>query len=115
MNGKIEVEVEEESAKPHPLIGILIGLPFAILFTFPQIFINGFVASKLWLWHFVPLGLPLLSWKVFAVGAMIRGIYTNKAPRPEPVTEEDIYKKRLYNWMCWFGPGVSLLLGWLLR
>jgi hypothetical protein len=55
------------------LLGVLLGAPFLFGLMLYGAFAGGYVASQVWAWHILPLGLglPALGWKSFwAIGAL---------------------------------------------
>lgn len=76
------------------------------------VFTGGYVASQVWAWHLLPLGLglPALSWKHFwAIGAVTRLCFGSRSAETKP-TED--------NWKIaghLLAPWLILALAWWLR
>jgi len=76
-------------------------------------FAGGFVASKLWLWHAVPYGLPVIGWKTFGALTVFLRLFRGYDLTPKD-QESDKAK-----WLSGFVgmllvPWMVLLVGWWL-
>ena len=89
----------------------------------PRMIWSGYVATRLWTWFLVPLGLPVINIP-FALGltttlALITGssaIQTTLLDVPKKVAAEDEsnwdrYSKQISGWLV---PAFMLLEGWIL-
>jgi hypothetical protein len=93
---------------------LLISIAIVLLALFGisySIWAYSIVASILWAWFVVPLGLSAISWKYFAgIGLLIR-LYTTHFQTDKP-------KESVTDWNrvvgALFAPWVSLFVGWLI-
>jgi hypothetical protein len=63
------------------------------------VFACGYVASTIWGWYAVPLGLPAITWKTFAAGGLLVGVYRRFQSQRQP-------RRQAYSWH----PGWRFLL-----
>jgi hypothetical protein len=97
----------ETETRAALIVGAVVPFAVIALVTILAVW-EGWVITKLWLWHFVPLGLPALPLGAAVAGDMIVSILTLHL-RPEPVVPQS-------KW--WKGPlvsGAALVVGWLLK
>ena len=95
------------------------ALVFACLLTVPlgvyQAFSDGFVLSKIWAWHAVPYGLPVISWKTFTAIAIAYALMRLRAPRAEPADARSEAMQSLATFIYLLSPWICLAIAWLLK
>jgi hypothetical protein len=77
-------------------------------------FAGGYVASQVWAWHLLPLGLglPVLGWKHFwAIGAVVRLCFGFRAPETDAEKPKD--KRKIAGAIV--GPWLILAFAWWLK
>ena len=85
-------------------LGILVGLYFA--------FVVGFVLSRIWLWHAVPSGLPVIAWQQFAALTLALGLLRGwkRSAKDERTSREKFVDAGVVLLMPW----MSLAIAWVL-
>lgn len=94
----------------------LVIAALAPLFTLLACLYEGWALAKLWGWHAVPRGLPLVSTVEFTVmllGYLVLRNGANLRPHPkESRSDEDVALAWLVTLLF---PGASVLIGWWLQ
>ena len=93
-------------------VGALLIGALGFLIVLYGVFAGGYVASQVWAWHILPLGLglPALGWKSFwAIGAVSRLCFGSSATQTESTKD---------NWKmvgALIAPWIIFALAWLLK
>lgn len=93
----------------------LLALLFFVPVYIGVAFYLGWCASHIWMWHMVPLGLPVLGWKPLAMAGMLVSVLRMRPHPPEPEDARDAETKVLHAVGTLTFPLIAVGIAWVLR
>lgn len=91
------------------VVGVL-AVPFLLGIALYVIFAHGYIASCIWAWYAVPLGLPALGWKTWAGVMCLKAVLRRGAVSdPDKKVPWSVTAAHIA------APWLTLLVAWVLR